>query len=108
VVGHLQLIDSNGKQVELRSLAVAPDHQGQGIGTALIDRAVAEARTEGRQAVLVATASADVDNLRFYQRRGFRMLRIERDAFMPSDGYSEGLTIGGVPLRDRVWFDLTL
>ena len=36
------------------------------------------------------------------------MLRIERDAFMPSDGYPEGLTIEGIPLRDRVWLSLAL
>jgi hypothetical protein len=31
------------------------------------------------------------------------MLRIDRDAFTTSGGYPEGLTIEGIPLRDRVW-----
>jgi hypothetical protein len=58
--------------------------------------------------VLVATASADTGNLRFYQRLGFRMLRIQRDAFTTAHGYPDGLTIDGIPLRDRVWLTLDL
>ena len=55
--------------------------------------------------VLVATAAADIGNLRFYQRQGFRMRAIERDAFTPATGYPSGLLIDGIELRDRVWLD---
>jgi hypothetical protein len=41
-------------------------------------------------------------------RLGFRMLRIERDAFTSADGYAAGLVVDGIPLRDRVWMNLTL
>jgi len=58
--------------------------------------------------LLVATAAADIGNLRFYQRMGFRMLRIERDAFTAADGYPAGLAVDGIPLRDRVWLTLAL
>jgi hypothetical protein len=64
--------------------------------------------TGGRRRLLVATAAADVGNLRFYQRVGFRMLRIERDAFGPGAGYAAGIVIDGIPLRDRVWLDRVL
>jgi hypothetical protein len=55
--------------------------------------------------VLVATAAADIGNLRFYQRQGFRMRSVERDAFTPATGYPPGLLIDGIELRDRVWLD---
>ena len=58
--------------------------------------------------LLVATAAADIGNLRFYQLQGFRMLRIERDAFGVATGYPDGIVIDGVALRDRVWFDQEL
>jgi hypothetical protein len=58
--------------------------------------------------MLVATASADTGNLRFYQRLGFRMLSIQRDAFTAADGYPAGLVIDGIPLLDRVWLTLGL
>ena len=54
------------------------------------------------------TATADASLLRFYQRRGFRMTRIDPDIFTPANGYPPGLEADGVPLRDRVWFEISL
>jgi N-acetylglutamate synthase-like GNAT family acetyltransferase len=109
IVAHLQLVESDVEhQVELRSMAVIDQRQRQGIGRALIERAIADCRAAGLHTVLVATASADTGNLRFYQRLGFRMLRIQRDAFTTAHGYPDGLTIDGIPLRDRVWLTLDL
>ena len=108
-VGYVQLVDcETPDEIELRSLAVADSRQRRGIGRALVERAVAEARAGGARTLLVATATADVGNLGFYQRLGFRMLRVERDVFTPSEGYPEGLVIDGIPLRDRVWLTLSL
>jgi ribosomal protein S18 acetylase RimI-like enzyme len=74
----------------------------------LVEEAIALARARDHSTVTVATASADIGNLRFYQRLGFRMRTIERDAFTPIVGYAAGLMIDGIPLRDRVWLDLQL
>jgi hypothetical protein len=54
---------------------------------------------------MVATATADVGNLRFYQRCGFRLRSVERDAFTTERGYPAGLESDGIPVRDRVWLD---
>ena len=53
--------------------------------------------------MVVATAAADIGNLRFYQRQGFRMRSVEPDAFTADTGYPDGIVIDGIPLRDRVW-----
>jgi YycE-like protein len=37
---------------------------------------------------------------------GFRLLRVERDAFTPEAGYPAEIEIDGIPLRDRVWLSL--
>lgn len=108
IAGYLQLVDSGTGEAELGSMAVAEQHQGKGFGRALVLRAIAECRSEGIHTLLVATASADIGNLRFYQRLDFRMLRIERDAFTAADGYADELSIDGIPVRDRVWLALTL
>jgi GNAT superfamily N-acetyltransferase len=89
-------------------MAVAERCRGHGIGRALVEHAVARARGEGRTLVTVATATADIGNLRFYQRCGFRLRSIERDAFTPATGYPPDLEADGIPVRDRVWLDLTL
>jgi ribosomal protein S18 acetylase RimI-like enzyme len=107
IVGHLQLTDTaRPEEVEVKNMAVDPSQQGRGIGRELIAAATALAREEERSTVVVATAAADVGNLRFYQRLGFRMRSIEREAFTPAAGYEPGLLIDGIELRDRVWLDL--
>ena len=103
LVGHLQLIGD-----EIRNMAVAAEHRGHGIGRALVEHAIELARDEGRSGLSVATATADIGNLRFYQRCGFRLRSIERDVFTPATGYPPDLEADGIPVRDRVWLDLTL
>jgi predicted N-acetyltransferase YhbS len=110
VVGHVQLtpIAEQPTDIEVKNMAVDTAHQRRGIGRALMTAAIALARAEEGSRLVVATAAADVGNLRFYQRLGFRMRAIERDAFTPATGYEPGLLIDGIELRDRVWLDLPL
>jgi ribosomal protein S18 acetylase RimI-like enzyme len=109
VVGHLQLIEAAAADAsEIKNMAVAASHRGRGIGHALIQAAIDLTRARGRAMLVVATAAADVGNVRFYQRAGFRMRSIERDAFSPATGYATETLIDGVELRDRVWLDLPL
>jgi GNAT superfamily N-acetyltransferase len=108
IIGHLQLTGTGEpQQAEIKNMAVREDRQGQGVGRLLVQAAI-DLATTGAGAVttiLVATAAADIGNLRFYQRQGFRMRSVERDAFTPATGYPAGLLIDGIELRDRVWLD---
>lgn len=109
VVGHLQLTETAVRtELEIKNMAILEAHRRSGIGSALIVRAIALGREESRERLLVATAAADLENLAFYQRLGFRMLCIERDAFTPATGYAKGITGDGIELRDRVWLDMPL
>jgi ribosomal protein S18 acetylase RimI-like enzyme len=108
-IGHVQITDTDDAQAsEIKNIAVAPGHRGRGIGRSLLRAAIDHARARGRTRLVVATAAADAGNLRFYQRAGFRLRAVERDAFTPETGYSPGATIDGIPLRDRVWLDRAL
>ena len=103
IVGHLQVAGG-----EILNMAVAEHSRGRGIGSALVEHAIELARAEGCTAITVATATADIGNLRFYQRCGFRLRSIERDVFTPERGYPPSLESEGIPVRDRVWLDLAL
>jgi GNAT superfamily N-acetyltransferase len=107
-IGHAQIVPHDVRIWELRSLAVLAPYRERGIGTGLVRRSIAWVREHGAEQLLVATASADLDALGFYQRLGFRMLRIERDAFTTEGGYPAGLSVRGVPVRDRVWLEMPL
>jgi ribosomal protein S18 acetylase RimI-like enzyme/catechol 2,3-dioxygenase-like lactoylglutathione lyase family enzyme len=106
VVGHLQLVDTDDPQHgEIKNMAVEPSFRGRGVGRALIDAAVELVRAQRRSLVVVATAAAGVDTLRFYQRTGFRIRSVERDAFTAAEGYPPHSRLHGIELRDRVWLD---
>jgi GNAT superfamily N-acetyltransferase len=102
-VGHLQLVGD-----EIKNMAVVETQRGRGVGRALVAGAIERARDERIELLRVATGAADTGNLRFYQRLGFRMRSIERDAFTPAHGYPPGIEFDGIELRDRVWLDLRL
>ncbi|WP_245272776.1 GNAT family N-acetyltransferase [Mesorhizobium sp. LNHC221B00] len=109
IVGHVQIIETGeGGVFELKSLAVRPARQSEGLGRALVTAAITRCRERNGQRLIVSTATADIGNLRFYQRQGFRMCRIVQDAFGPSSGYPEGLLVNGIPLRDQVVFERDL
>jgi ribosomal protein S18 acetylase RimI-like enzyme len=108
ILGQLQLVDGENGEAELKSMAVVDNRRGGGVGSALVAAAVERCRERGIPRMTVSTAAADTGNLRFYQLQGFRMLRVERDAFGPDDGYPEGIVIDGIPLRDRIWLDREL
>jgi ribosomal protein S18 acetylase RimI-like enzyme len=109
IVGHLQLTETGDRsEFEVKNTAVDPAHQRRGFGRALVEAAIEHARQDGRSTLVVATAAADIGNLRFYQRMGFRLRSVERDVFTPEAGYEPGLLIEGIELRDRVWLDREL
>ena len=86
VVGHLQLTDTaRPDEVEVKNMAVDASQQRRGVGRSLMEAAVALARDERRSTLAVATAAADIGNLRFSKAR-VRMRSIERDAFTSATG----------------------
>ena len=104
----LVIADRTRGTAELKALAIDPQRQRSGLGRRLVEAAATTARNEGVAILQVSTACADIGNLRFYQRVGFRMARIVRDAFTPALGYPEDMMMDGISLRDQVVFDYLL
>jgi GNAT superfamily N-acetyltransferase len=108
-IGHLQIVETGEAGVfELKSMAVTEHRQREGVGQQLVKAALEYCRARNGRRLIVSTAAADTGNLRFYQRQGFRMSKIVRDAFAPANGYKEGTMVDGIPLRDQVFLDLNL
>jgi amino-acid N-acetyltransferase len=66
IVGFAALEIYSVKLAELRSLAVSPDHQGQGIGKALVNACIEQAKKQNVFEVMAITSSEE-----FFQRCGF-------------------------------------
>ena len=56
----------------IENIAVSPDAQGSGLGSALLFEAERIARSKGRGEVRLYTNEAMTENLAFYLRRGFQ------------------------------------
>ncbi len=77
----------------------------RGTGTALVDAAVEAARAGGCTRIRVTTTNDNVDALRFYQRRGFRLVElrpgeVERSRRVKPEIPEQGAY--GIPLRDEL------
>ena len=71
-------VESYDEGALLRSVAVDPAHQGEGVGQRLVTAALEVARQDGARAVFLLTTSAE----RFFPRFGFEA--IPRTAVPPS------------------------
>ena len=68
--GHVALLDE---------LYVVPALRGKGIGSAVMERLLATARTSGIDAIEINVDEGDVDAQRFYTRHGFRSTEPDSD-----------------------------
>lgn len=107
-VGMVLAIPLDDGAVELKAVAVDESMHGQGVGSRMLHAVLDDLRGRGVRRVVVGTSSSGVGQLAYYQKAGFRLLRVERDFFSPGRGYPEGLTENGIPLRDMVWMDQDL
>lgn len=78
---------------------------GAGIGSALLELAAQRARALGLGALLTRTTNDNLDALRFYQRRGFRLHRLVAGAIdleREADPTIPLLGRHGIPQRDEI------
>lgn len=107
-VGIVLTIPDEEGNVELKAVAVDAARQNLGIGRRMLVAVLEELRRHGVRRAIVGTANAGIGQLAYYQKAGFRLLRIERDFFSPARGYPAAMEDNGIRLRDMVWMDLEL
>jgi ribosomal protein S18 acetylase RimI-like enzyme len=102
IVGLITFAD-RGEEREIISLDASIE--GQGIGSALLNAAEADAKEKGISLMTLITTNDNLNALRFYQKRGYQLTRILRNAVedarkikpeIPLLGYE------GIPIRDEL------
>jgi len=87
-------------------LTLHADERRRGVGTALIDAVAEVARDAGCGRLWLITTNDNVDALRFYQRRGFRLAELRAGAVDESRATlkPEIPRVGdhGIPIRDEL------
>jgi GNAT superfamily N-acetyltransferase len=85
--------------------------EGAGVGTALVDAVADAARTAGCRRLWVITTNDNLPALGFYQKRGFRLVAVHRNAVDKARELKPEIPLfglDGIPIRDELELDLEL
>jgi ribosomal protein S18 acetylase RimI-like enzyme len=82
----------------------------KGIGTGLIDAVKRAAAESGCRRLWLVTTNDNMNALRFYQKRGFMLVKINRNAIEFARNLKTVPSIGadGIPLRDEIELEVML
>jgi [ribosomal protein S18]-alanine N-acetyltransferase len=84
VVGYAG-VDRRGEVADVMTIAVAPDAQGQGLGSLLMDWLIKAARRGGAKHLMLEVRADNVAAQRLYTKMGFEMLTVRRRYYQPGD-----------------------
>jgi GNAT superfamily N-acetyltransferase len=85
--------------------------EGQGVGSALLTAVGEEARRRGSGRLWLITSNDNVNAIRFYQRRGMRLVAVHRDAIDEARRIKPSIPLigeHGIPIHDELELELDL
>jgi len=95
-----------GKILEIISLDSLRENQG--IGSKLLEAVIHEAKERDLQKIVLITTNDNINAMRFYQKRGFDMARLYRNAMDVSRRLKPEIPLIGensIPLRHEIEFE---
>ncbi len=101
-----RIVDSECEIMSLDSLT-----EKQGIGTALVNRVIEKAAKERCDKVTLITTNDNINALRFYQKRGFDMVKVYQNSVEASRKLKSSIPmIGefGIPIKHEIEFEMEL
>ncbi len=96
---------------ECEILSLDSKYENQGIGTELIKRVIDIARNHGCMRLKLITTNDNINAIKFYQKRGFDMVRLYHNALDISRRLKPSIPmIGeyGIPLMHEIEFEMNL
>jgi ribosomal protein S18 acetylase RimI-like enzyme len=96
---------------ECEVVSIDSTRSGLGIGTMLIEAVKGVARSAGCSRLWLITTNDNLNALRFYQKRGFVLVTIHRNALEASRKLKPTIPLigyDGIPLRDEIELEMML
>lgn len=100
IVGAFCLLRIDADTLEIKNIAVAESWQRRGIGGRLLQEAERIARTQPCKTLMVGTGDCGFNQIRFYERNGFRKFAVKENFFI--ENYAAPIYENGVQLKDMV------
>jgi ribosomal protein S18 acetylase RimI-like enzyme len=85
--------------------------EGRGVGSALVGAVMQVASSAGCRRLWLITTNDNLKAVRFYQKRGFHLVAVHRNALDVTRRLKPGLPefgIDGIPLRDEIELEILL
>jgi len=101
----------NIQNAELEIVTFASDRPGKGLGSQLLASMVDLSRRTRMRRVWLITTNDNLNALRFYQRRGFRLVALRRGAVDESRRIKPEISLVGeygIPIHDELELEMTL
>jgi ribosomal protein S18 acetylase RimI-like enzyme len=86
-VGRASPLESDRHVVYVRGLAVAPEHQGRGVGRALVEAAARLAEDRGARRLTLRVLAVNVAARALYESCGFVVEGVQREEFLLDGRY---------------------
>lgn len=105
------LVTFRAREDELEILSLDSLRESQGIGTALVNEVVSKAKAAGIPKITVITTNDNLRALRFYQKRGFDMIKLHRGAVDRARAIKSEIPLtglDGIPLRHEIELEMEL
>ena len=99
------LITFDRKEQELEIISLDSLSEGRGIGSRLLEQVERLARIEKKNAISLITTNDNLNALKFYQKRGYRLAKVLPDAVAEARKIKPAIPhIGehGIPLQDEL------
>lgn len=85
--------------------------EGQGVGTALLEQVIAIAKERDCKKLRVITTNDNVNAIRFYQKRGFDLVRMHHDSIRQAREIKPEIPLiglNGIPIKHELEFEFLL
>lgn len=105
IIGVALYIETEDGHIELKNIGLIPSARGKGFGNQVILQGFTYFKKSGYKKMIVGTANSSIDNIKFYQRLGFRMMAIKRDFFK---NYPTPIFENGIQALDMIMFEKDL
>jgi GNAT superfamily N-acetyltransferase len=106
---YVGLITYNMRDEEFEIVSLDSLKSGKRIGRSLVNAVLQKASVEGCSRVWLVTTNDNTDALCFYQKVGFKLVAVYRDAIKESRRLKAGIPhIGndGIPIRDEIELEI--
>jgi GNAT superfamily N-acetyltransferase len=97
-----------GDALHIVALATDPTWQRSGVGGYLVAEAELLARREGFGRLVTATSNDNLPSLYFFQRHGYRITEVARDAFAVHSAVQHAPGFAGIRVLDEIRLEKTL